>query len=572
MRGFSRGTPGATGSRRSTREGTGEPSEFADAVTTKVLPGAPAELMASAEGAMISLEWTAPAHAGEAGVAIAGYGIEASPDGMDPWTELVADTGDAGVTWTDPESFPSHTTRHYRVSAINDAFTAPGPASASASATIGDLDPPVLVSAQVVGNGARLILDFDEALEARQANAAPPEAFEVTVDGTPLDVSETLTTTAVFLYFDEDIKQGQKVVVTYTDPNEGVDDAIAIQDQSGNDAATFTTGEDGVPDVMNDSTVDPVVPGPPTGLVATPVAGTTEIDLTWTPPEYVGDTPIVGYQVEWSPDGRDGTWDVLEDDTESTDATWTDSGRVPDALLGSETTRHYRVSAINTSGTFVGSPSERAEATSADTVAPVPERAVTNGRGTQVTIQFDEPLDGAAAGLPAKELFTVSVDGVASEIGSVAVAGEARQVLLSALSPVIRHSQVVVVTYTDPTATDDGAAIQDDISGNDAVSFTTGTGTLPAVANNSVVQPEVPGKPLELTAKAMGTTEIVLTWQPARGQRRAGDHRLPGSSGRRTAAGSGSVWRTTRRQRTTAPSRPHTPAPASPRERPATTG
>ena len=494
-------------------EGTGEPSEFADAVTTKVLPGAPTGLMASAEGAMISLAWTAPAHAGEA--AIAGYRIERSADGMDgSWTELVADTKNTGVTWTDPDEFPSRTTRHYRVSAINDAFTAPGPASASASATIGDLDPPVLVSAQVVGNGARLFLEFDEALEARQASAAPPEAFEVTVDGTPLDVSETLTTTAVFLYFDEDIKQGQKVVVTYTDPTKGVDDAIAIQDQSGNDAATFTTGEDGVPDVMNDSTVDPVVPGPPTGLVATPVAGTTEIDLTWTPPEYVGDTPIVGYQVEWSPHGRDGTWDVLEDDTESTDATWTDSGRVPDALLGSETTRHYRVSAINTSGSGVGSPSERAEATSADTVAPVPERAVTNGRGTQVTIQFDEPLDGAAAGLPAKELFTVSVDGVASEIGSVAVAGEARQVLLNALSPVIRHSQVVVVSYMGPTTDDDAGAIQDDISGNNAVSFTTGTGTLPAVANNSVVQPEVPGKPLELTAKAMGTTDIVLTWQP----------------------------------------------------------
>jgi hypothetical protein len=37
------------------------------------------------------------------------------------------------------------------------------------------------------------------------------------------------------------ILQGQAVVVTYTDPTAG-DDANAIQDTAGNDAATFTTG------------------------------------------------------------------------------------------------------------------------------------------------------------------------------------------------------------------------------------------------------------------------------------------------------------------------------------------
>ena len=50
------------------------------------------------------------------------------------------------------------------------------------------------------------------------------------------------------------IRQGQAVVVTYTDPTAG-DDANAIQDTAGNDAATFTTGMDGVPAVTNNSIV-----------------------------------------------------------------------------------------------------------------------------------------------------------------------------------------------------------------------------------------------------------------------------------------------------------------------------
>ena len=48
------------------------------------------------------------------------------------------------------------------------------------------------------------------------------------------------------------IAQGQAVTVTYTDPSGG-DDDDALQD-AGNDAADFTTGEGGVPAVVNEST------------------------------------------------------------------------------------------------------------------------------------------------------------------------------------------------------------------------------------------------------------------------------------------------------------------------------
>ena len=94
-------------------------------------PGAPTGLGATAAGATrIDLAWTAPADNG--GRAISGYRIEWSAAGADPWTELVADTGSTGTSYSDT-GLAAGTTRHYRVAAINAVGA--GAASAAASAT-----------------------------------------------------------------------------------------------------------------------------------------------------------------------------------------------------------------------------------------------------------------------------------------------------------------------------------------------------------------------------------------------------------------------------------------------------
>ena len=79
--------------------------------------------------------------------------------------------------------------------------------------------------------------------------------------------------------------------------------------------------------------------------------------------------------------------------------------------------------------------------------------------------------------------------------------------------PVVRRGQTVVVSYTDPTSGDDANAIQD-TAGNDVASFTTGSGGVPAVINESSVSPTatVPGAPTALGASAYGTTTIDLSW------------------------------------------------------------
>ena len=137
-----------------------------------------------------------------------------------------------------------------------------------------DTTPPTLTSADVEITDALIInLGFSEDLQL--SNPPALSAFTVTVDGSAATVSSVgvpgsvLPQNELWLQLSTAIRQRQAVVVTYTDATSG-DDTAAIQDTAGNDAATFTTGMDGVPAVTNNSTVTNTVPADwsliPTGL------------------------------------------------------------------------------------------------------------------------------------------------------------------------------------------------------------------------------------------------------------------------------------------------------------------
>ena len=81
----------------------------------------------------------------------------------------------------------------------------------------------------------------------------------------------------------------------------------------------------------------------PTGLTATAV-GPNRIDLSWTAPTDDGGSAVTGYRIESSDDGSAG-WTDLVADTFSPAVTYSHTGLMPN------TTRHYRVSAINGEGT-----------------------------------------------------------------------------------------------------------------------------------------------------------------------------------------------------------------------------
>ena len=111
-----------------------------------------------------------------------------------------------------------------------------------------------------------------------------------------------------------------------------------------------------------------------------------------------------------------------------------------------------------------------------DGVRPTPEFAVTSDEGDSIIIVFSEPLAETTA--PASA-FTLTVDtGTAPTISSATASGNS---VTLALASALTRGRAVTVAYSDATSGDDDA-VQDAV-GNDAASFTTGAGGVPAVAN-----------------------------------------------------------------------------------------
>ena len=111
--------------------------------------------------------------------------------------------------------------------------------------------------------------------------------------------------------------------------------------------SAINTNGAGTASNVDSATTGTTVPGAPTGLTAT-ASGATQIDLSWSAPGSTGGSAITGYKIEVSPNGTD-TWTTHLADTTNTNTTYAHTG------LAASTTRHYRVSAINTIGTSAAS-------------------------------------------------------------------------------------------------------------------------------------------------------------------------------------------------------------------------
>ena len=122
-----------------------------------------------------------------------------------------------------------------------------------------------------------------------------------------------------------------------------------------------------------------------------------------------------------------------------------------------------------------------------DLAPPSLTSAVVLADGNTIQLEFSEDLQ--SANLPPAAAFTVTAGGTAVTVTDVA-AGSTADVLQITVSPLIGQGQAVVVAYEDPTAGNDANAIQDG-AGNDTPDFTTGSGSVPAVTNNSALTNEV---------------------------------------------------------------------------------
>ena len=99
---------------------------------------------------------------------------------------------------------------------------------------------------------------------------------------------------------------------------------------------------------------------------------------------------------------------------------------------------------------------------------PTLSSAATFGDGTEVLLTFSENLDPGGRSIT---LFTVKVDGTAVTLSGTVATVSGRVVTLTLATALTSATQVVTVSYADPTAGDDAGGVQD-LAGNDADSFT----------------------------------------------------------------------------------------------------
>ena len=168
---------------------------------------------------------------------------------------------------------------------------------------------------------------------------------------------------------------------------------------------------------VDDATTDaaaPTVPGAPTGLTAT-ASGTTTIDLSWTAPGDNGGSAITGYRIEVSPNGA-SSWTNRVADTGTTATTYSHTG------LDAGTTRHYRVSAINSVGTGAASSTDNAttdDATTTNTAATGMPRISGTAQVGEILMALTSGISDAD-GLPASFTYRwvrVDSDGTSTETG-----------------------------------------------------------------------------------------------------------------------------------------------------------
>ena len=435
--------------------GTGPPSNVATGMTAPpTAPVAPTGLDATKDvERRIDLSWTMPSDDG--GADITGYRIEVSLDGS-AWSDLVSDIGDTATTHSHT-GLRGETTRHYRVSAINSAGT--GPTSNAATGMTAPATVPETPS------GLTATQDMERRIDLSWT--APPDdggaditgyRIEVSLDGSDWsdlvsDTGDTATTHSHTRLRGETTRQYR---------------VSAINSAGTGPESNIATG----------MTAPPTAPVALTELAAT-VDVERRINLSWAQPTDDGGADITGYRIEVSADGSD--WSDLIADTGVTDTTYSHTG------LRGETTRHYRVSAINSAGTGP----ESNIATGMTSPATVPETpsglTATQDMERRIDLSWTMPSDDGGADITGYHI-EVSAEG-------------------STWSDLIADTGVTATTYSH-------TGLRGETTRHYRVSAinSAGTGAASNVSIGITAPPTMPGAPTELTATTNWEKWIDLSW------------------------------------------------------------
>ena len=129
---------------------------------------------------------------------------------------------------TDADSFGKQSvTNNSEVAPTSSQITSPSPSIA-----------PSFISASTSNDGLNIILSYDQELSYENAD---PDAFSIKADSNSINVTEAHTHGYdVELTLEKAIQTGQSVLLDYIDPDESVDNQLAIQSLDGTDADSLS--------------------------------------------------------------------------------------------------------------------------------------------------------------------------------------------------------------------------------------------------------------------------------------------------------------------------------------------
>ena len=310
-------------------------------------PSAPTNLRATVlSSTSIELTWT------ESTSTVTGYRIQASADRSTGWITIhtTGETNSFTVDNLDPG-----TTRFYRVYAINGEERSVGYSNVVRGTTRG--------STGTAGAPRNLT-----------ATAASPSVINLDWDAPASDGGSAITGYDVQVSADNAFTSSQTVTLTgdqtsyrHTGLTAGVTRHYRVRARNASGSGPWTSS-------VSATTSAGTPPGAPRDLRATAV-GSSAIELSWSAPRSSGSSAIIGYRIE-SSSTRTGGWSDLVANTDDTRTTYRHTGLDPN------TTRYYRVSAINSFGT--GTPSAEVSATTQRGVPDAPGRLTAQARGVSV--------------------------------------------------------------------------------------------------------------------------------------------------------------------------------------------
>lgn len=368
------------------------------------------------------------------------------------------------VAYTAPTSVATTANAAIQDTTGNDAasFTATNAVNNSAQ----DQTAPVLLTTspnqpKLSSTGTELTLTYNEALAAATAISSN---FVVSVAGSPVSVSSVATSgSTVVLTLATPAQANNAITIAYTAPSNATGTSnSAIQDTTGNDAASFTATA-----VTNNSTIDTTAPLLVTTGASSPTVSTNGTTLTLTYNESISATLPSSSNFVIYVNGSPVTVSSVARGTDTSTVVVTLAnpiGKQPGFIVTADVPALADLAGNSSSAaTNVAVTNNSTQ----DQTPPVLSSASVGSSGTSLVLYYNESLN--VSNKPAGSAFAVTVNGSPVSVSAVTVNGSTVSLTLGIT---VNANQAVTVAYTPPTSdiAATNAAIQD-TAGNDAVAI-----------------------------------------------------------------------------------------------------